>query len=281
MKKLLLTFLTLLAVTGVAQASHDNALDDIDIDIVSDHGRHFATFPLRSSNYSVFRAYLEAVPEQNYRIRVRNRGPERIGLVIAVDGRNIISGQRSDLRPDERMYILGPYQSQEYSGWRTSRNRVNRFYFTDAGESYSAAFGDYSAMGVIAVAAFREQPRYHSPQQWDEGRDKSGSRSRKNAPAPGAQKHGQFSDEAGTGYGHDEYSPSRRVSFDPERRAFARYFLKYEWRETLCDKGIADCRRRPANRMWRDAWADPGYAPPPPRHTDNRRRQPWFFNWRW
>ena len=62
---------------------------------------------------SVFKAYVEAVRDQKYSVRIRNRGNQRIGVVIAVDGRNIISGDRSNLRPDERMYVLGPHQQRD------------------------------------------------------------------------------------------------------------------------------------------------------------------------
>lgn len=39
-----------------------------------------------------------------------------------------------------------------------------------------------------------------------------------------------------------------------------RHFLKYEWRDTLCRKGILDCRTS-RNRFWDD---DAEYAPYPP-----------------
>lgn len=235
----------------------------IEVDIVSDRGRVFPQYPVRrAGGPMVYRAHLEAVQGQRYAIQIRNRTDERIGVVIAVDGRNIISGERSNLRRDERMYVIGPYQQETYEGWRTGRDRVNRFYFTDAGDSYADAWGDHSAMGVIAVAAFREvapPPR----QPWSEGRDdrrefESGLQS-----APPTARGLQRS-EPGTGYGESEWSPSRRVEFDPERRPFARYFLRYAWRDTLCREGVIDCddwRRSPQNRFW-----DPErYAPPPPR----------------
>ena len=103
-----------------------------------------------------YKAYLEAAKGLNYSGQIRNRSNERIGVVFAVDVRNVISGDRSNLSPNERMYVLGPYQQESYEGWRTGKNRVNRFYFTDEGDSYAGAWDDYSAMGVIAVAAFRE-----------------------------------------------------------------------------------------------------------------------------
>lgn len=267
MRAILLTA-ALLAAAATAQGRNSHAIDELDLDIVSDRGRQFDVYPLRNSSDDTMRAYLEAVPGANYSIRVRNRGPHRIGLVIAVDGRNIISGRKSHLRPNERMYILGPWESATYSGWRASTNKVNRFYFTEAEDSYSAAFGDYSAMGVISVAAFREQERYREPQRWNKRSDDY-ERSEKSSRAAPQQK-GRLSDEAGTGYGEDEYSPSVRVEFEPERHAVARYFLKYEWRESLCEMGVTSCRS--SNRLWRDDWRNRGFAPPPPRrHWFSRR----------
>ncbi|MBA4395718.1 MAG: hypothetical protein C0407_19365, partial [Desulfobacca sp.] len=66
--------------------------------------------------------------------------------------------------------------------------------------------------------------------------------------------------QPGTGFGEGQYSPSVRVEFEPEAFSAERHFLKYEWRETLCRKGIMDCRQ-PHNRFW-DERRD--YAPYPP-----------------
>jgi hypothetical protein len=210
------------------------------------------------------RAYVEALKGERYAVRVTNRTGERVGLVIAVDGRNIISGKKSHLRPDERMYILPPHGSGTYEGWRTDRDTVNRFYFTDPGDSYAAAFGDRSAMGVVAVAVFREK-------EIPVAIDRRGSRERSRAPAqqggaPGAESAGpraapqRNGEDAGTGFGEEQYSPVVRVEFEPDPRVAERHFLKYEWRETLCRKGVVDCRWS-GNRFWDD---DDGYAPYPP-----------------
>ena len=89
-----------------------------------------------------------------------NRTAERVGVVIAVDGRNIISGKKSDLKHTEDMYIVDGYGQARYDGWRTDRDTVHRFYFTDTADSYSMrTFEDSSAMGVIAVAVYREKER--------------------------------------------------------------------------------------------------------------------------
>ncbi|MDG4550409.1 MAG: hypothetical protein P9F19_13540 [Candidatus Contendobacter sp.] len=239
---------------------------DVEVEVVSDRSRTLPQYPVREERGGVYKAYLEAARGRNYSIQIRNRTNQRVGVVIAVDGRNIISGDRSDLRPDERMYVLGPYQQESYEGWRTGKNRVNRFYFTEAGDSYSGAWGDYSAMGVIAVAAFRESTRIQ-PQPWSqEGPGYSDQRGLRRAPSSAESAAPRAAPaEPGTGYGEREWSPSRRVEFDPERRPFAQVFLKYAWRETLCRQGVVNCdegRRPPRNRLWNE---DDRYAPPPPR----------------
>jgi hypothetical protein len=161
------------------------------------------------------------------------------------------------------MYILGPYETGQYRGWRTGSDRVNRFYFTDAGDSYAAAFGDGSAMGVIAVAVYPEVERIIIPPPAAEhSREKAGAASpqapqAKRAPADSSME------SAGTGYGREELSPSRVVAFEPEARAVETILIKYEWRSTLCRMGIVSCAPpwTPKNRLWDEG----GYAPPPPR----------------
>ncbi len=249
---------------ALARGSHDA----IEVDVVDDRGHEFRQYPVRTRGFAT-RAYVEAKPERNYAIRVRNNTDRRIGLVVAVDGRNIISGAKSDLANDERMYILRPHETAEYEGWRTGKNRVNRFYFTDAGDSYADAFGDNSAMGVIAVAAYPERDRRA---RHDDDRSYS---------AEGRAMKPQ-SAQPGTGFGESEWSPSRRVDFDPERSPIAKHFIKYEWRKHLCRKGIIDCHEhRPPpqeNRFWPGDMHDGVFAPPPP----NRRPSPFGYphdNW--
>jgi len=254
---------------GVAVASEARSWKgsrDVEIEIVDDSGREFRQYPLSgAAKKQSTRAYLEAERGENYGIRVRNRSDHRVGLVIAVDGRNILSGKRSGLARNEKKYILGPHETATYQGWRTSRSRVHRFYFTDAADSYAEAFGDRTAMGVIAVAVYREKLRRSEPPRQPYSEGPRGPRS-KRAPAPGTQGEGR---RPGTGFGESESSPSHRVAFKPENKPSMRRFLKYEWRPTLCRKGVIACRRPyPDNRFWpEDEWAmeDDGFAPHPPR----------------
>jgi hypothetical protein len=235
---------------------------DVSIEIISDNGGAYRSFPAsdrRKNETRIIRKYLEAKKGEDYGIMIRNNSPERLGVVIAVDGRNIITGSRSDLGKNETMYIVNAYEQARYDGWRTTSNEVHRFFFTEPADSYSVrTFADSSAMGVIAVAVYREknwpQPLY------DLSRNeaapavpsmKSDARDRKKALA---------GEEAGTGFGDSRYSPVARVEFEPENVPIQKTLLKYEWRETLCKKGILDCVRERKNRLW----DNDGYAPYPP-----------------
>jgi hypothetical protein len=241
---------------SIAAASAGSA---VDVSIITESGHSLPFYPHRSTP-GIKKVYAEAVRGDHYRIVVRNNLNRRVGVVVAVDGRNIISGQKSWLSNGERMYVLDPHAVNEYSGWRTGQDRVNRFFFTDAPDSYAAAFGDQSAMGVIAVAVYPEVRRVKRPA--DLSTSAPGARPQADAEAK-ASARGEASQSAGTGYGREEYSPSRQVSFEPERRAVETVLIKYEWRETLCRMNVISCGRAtgPApNRLW-DHY---GYAPPPP-----------------
>jgi hypothetical protein len=215
------------------------------------------------------KAYAEAVPDAAYRIRVHNRLARRVGVVIAVDGRNIISGGQSWLGNGERMYVLAPGETQELAGWRTSQDKVNRFYFTTVPDAYAAAFGDTSAMGVVAMAVYPEvAPVRTAPCP---GPRASLDRAAPAAPAPpvleerrsrakaGSGAEARKSEAAGTGYGEEIYAPSREVRFEPVAEARETCCIKYEWRATLVRLGVLREPERPRNRLW-----DAGYCPPPP-----------------
>jgi len=228
-----------------AQARYES--QDVTVEIVDERGRRFEQFPVQTGG-DAYRAYLQAERGETYRIRIRNHTGERLGVVVAVDGRNIISGKRSELDRREPMYVLSPHEREELAGWRTSLDDVHEFYFTDWKDSYAEAFRDRTAKGVIAVAVYREirkEERY-----------------RKSVPPEASAKR---SDEAGTGFGDRRYDPAVRVDFDAERYASSQVFLKYEWRETLCRKAVVRCERgRDRNRFWDDD-DDLAFAPYPPR----------------
>lgn len=266
----------LLGLSLQANARGERRQADVDIEVLDEDGRRLTQYPVRQKGRGLStRAYLQARQGENYAVRVRNNTDYRVGLVIAVDGRNIVSGERSDLAPSERMYILNPYQSAVYEGWRTSRNRIHRFYFTEAEDSYAEAFDDRSAIGVIAVAAYREKARRVPKPGPHEQR--SGRRQGPSSSLAEAEKG------PGTGFGDSEWSPSVRVKFEPERRPITKHFIKYEWRKSLCRKGVIECRRperaEPRNRFW-PGDGNEGFAPYPPGyvHPMNRPERYWLYD---
>jgi hypothetical protein len=241
---------------------------EVTIEVLSDQGNTLLTVPhrdLRKGGIRIIKQYVEARKGEHYSIVIQNRTAERIGVVVAVDGRNIISGKRSDLRSTEDMYLVNAYDQGRYDGWRTDQDTVHRFYFTDPGDSYSMrTFSDISSIGVIAVAAYREKDR-PCPRQEEMGKQES-------APAAPSASSGERSkslaardEAAGTGFGESRFSPTVRVAFDPERTPFQKTLVKYEWREVLCRKGIVHFGTNTGSRLW-----DEGeYAPCPPAYRGN------------
>ncbi len=244
---------TLVAVSVLLVGTHVQAETGnvVDVRIISDSGGEFSryrTYPGSAQDGKYF--YLEAVKGNRYSIRVTNRSDRRIAVVIAVDGRNIINGQKSDLRRSERMYVIGPYETDTFEGWRTGLDRTNRFYFTEPSDSYAEkVFADGSAMGTIALAVFRErvpEVSFHSRMK-EAPAGAAPSPSMEGRSAGTVEKKDK---QAGTGFGETTYSPARVVQFDPEHAPAEKVVLKYEWRSELCRKGIAPCG--PGNRFWPD-----------------------------
>lgn len=252
----LAVILLAVVVMSCASPAYSHRRDGVQVEVVSDGSGSLGTIPhkeFRQSGTWVRKQYLEAQRGDNYSIVVRNPLAQRVGVVIAVDGRNIISGGMSSLGSNERMYILGPYESATLEGWRTDLQSVNRFYFTDVPDSYAVrAFGDTSAMGVISVAVFREKVRPVFRY--------GGKMKKELAPGPARGSAQSSVDEAaGTGFGDKQYSPVVEVAFEPESVPLEKVLIKYEWREALCSKGILSCRPNAGNRIW-----DNDFTPYPP-----------------
>jgi hypothetical protein len=242
------------------ETGHMARWNDVDVRIVSDGGSEFAKYRThtrvpRDGKYF----YVEAVKGDRYSIQVTNRSDRRIGLVIAVDGRNIVSGKKSDLARNERMYVIGPYETNTFEGWRTGMDRTNRFYFTEQSDSYAEkVFADASAMGTIALAVYREKlPEVtqfkDTPMRMKEAPSAAAPRAAGESGSAD-RAEAKTSEQAGTGFGETTHSPARVVEFEPERTVVEKIVMKYEWRSELCKKGIISgpgggaCG--PANRFW-------------------------------
>ncbi len=263
--KYMLLLLAML-VTTYSHASYWNpspqytSYSPVTIEIIKDHGRSFTQYRAASHRNHVQRTYLEAEKGSHYSIRVRNTSNRRVGLVIAVDGRNILTGKKSWLGNHEKMYILDPYETSTYTGWRTAKNRINRFYFTSSDNSYADAWGDRTAMGVIAIAVYEEK---HRPHYYNKKHKQSSPKRQM-----GKSRRGYLAEEsAGTGFGEEEYSPTVNVTFKAKNKPIIKHFIKYEWRKSLCKRGVINCHNyrddRGDNRFWPED-SNHGYAPYPP-----------------
>lgn len=145
------------------------------------------------------RHYFQAFKGRNYSLVIRNTTGRRVGVVIAVDGVNVVNGERSNPDRHEPMYVLDPWEQADIRGWRTSLSEVRRFVFVDEERSYASRTGQANGdMGWIRVVAFREVERtpwlggwYRSrPPYRDERSNEPGAgelgRGGAASPAPGA-----------------------------------------------------------------------------------------------
>lgn len=246
--------------------------------------------PLYVRGGSWDRTYFQAFKGKNYSLVISNQTGERVGVLIAVDGLNVVNGQRSALAAGEAMYVLSPYESATIRGWRTSLNDVRRFVFVDEERSYASRTDQASGdMGWIRVLSFREkaplvwrepQPRLRDQRQEWRGDGARAEREElgKEAPPPAsaapevqrgdlrAQKSGEMnrmapqSDAApGTGWGDQRYDPVGRTEFTAVRRPVDHLVLRYEYASGLRALGI-DLRER---RVWQRERGELGFAQPP------------------
>ena len=263
-----------LAVTPAARASSawQSSADGrlVDVEVLVDGN----SAPLYWKSGAWDRRYFQAFRGRNYSLAVTNQTGQRVGVLIAVDGLNVVSGDRSSLTNTEPMYVLGPYERAVIRGWRTSLRDVRRFVFVDEEHSYAEGSGQANGdMGWIRVLSFRER----APQVWIEPRRQSddegtpyGSREqqRDEAAAPkgegGETGNGKqrapaptHADEAkpqaesfrglqvpapesnpGTGWGDRSWDPVERTVFLAAWSATDRITLRYEYASGLAALGI-------------------------------------------
>jgi hypothetical protein len=228
------------------------------------------------------RYYLEARKGCRYTVRLSNRTGERIGVVLTVDGLNVISGQRD--RGPGRMYVLDPWRHATIQGWRSSLQDVRRFTFVDEKASYAARSNKANAhMGWIEVSAYREKRRWHHRPLRDDDAKSSADRpseagdrtaraeSAPSAPEPMAEDEaraqGKSSARArsypGTGWGPRAHDPVVLVDFRPERSPAQQTALRYEYRRALVALGVLPSPHAPHDRLSERDRGESGFAPPP------------------
>jgi hypothetical protein len=231
------------------------------------------------------RFYFQAFKGRNYALSIHNRSGERVGVLIAVDGLNVVNGERSGLSAGEPMYVLGPWESAVIRGWRTSLSEVRQFVFVDEERSYAERTGQANGdMGWIRVLSFRE----NRPLAWGgvrkfydgQGGDERGqaqptpeagepmarkSAERDNATRSEVGAKDQLAPSApenfpGTGWGERRGDPVRRVQFNPMLQATDHLVLRYEYESGLRALGIFPDRRY---RLRERESGQMGFAQPP------------------
>jgi len=263
------------------------------------------TAPLYPAPDGSGRFYLEARRGARYAVHVTNRSPQRVGVVVAVDGLNAISGEIESAavagpgaRPG-RMYVLDPWNDVTVRGWRTSLDEVRRFTFIDEQSSYAARSNKANRkMGWIEVRVYRERPAHVRRQPWTPEIDSRRERERDEAPAAAGRTEGTTapSDAAaappaakstsgararaeeaaptlggrrdaypGTGWGARENDPVTVVRFDPESYPADTVTLRYEYRAALVRLGVLPRHGYERDRLVERDDARGGFARPPVR----------------
>jgi hypothetical protein len=235
-----------------------------------------ARTPLYAAVDGSGRYYLQAREGCRYAVVLANRTAERLGVVLNVDGLNVVSGQKDDGRG--RMYVLDPWSTTTVQGWRTSLEGVRRFTFVDERASYAARSGKANRkMGWIEVAVFRERGARllaGKNETDDAGRARDQKRTAEaagppaSAAAPEAAAPHRERDSAGarsfpgTGWGAATRDRVVLVDFDPEETPSDRVTLRYEYRRALVALGVVP-REAPRDRLRDRDRAEGGFAPPP------------------
>jgi len=235
--------------------------------------------------------YIEAIPHQEYAVRLTNRTGERVAVALSLDGLNSIDAKATSAQESSK-WILAPYETVTIDGWQTSNQTARRFFFTTEEKSYGAWLGKTKNLGVVAAAFFRERrpptvsrsfsslwggDSRDSERKDESARPEAGGRAAaENAPAPSsaepqrqnAQKKSKLSEEnAATGIGREVDHEVTRVAFEAESSPAAVTELRYEYHEALVRLGVLPRPFHPADPLDRReqarGFSDSGFAPDP------------------
>lgn len=247
--------------------------------------------PLYAAPDGSGRLYFEARRGARYAIRLHNRSHERLGVVVQVDGLNVISGDRTATSwlgsNPGRMYVLDPWDQTDIQGWRTSLDEVRRFTFVEEERSYAARSGQANnKMGWVEIAVYRERNRAVArPYPWppevsqrDRTKDEDARADGAEPPPPRASKPaekgagaGAYGESArrpesqypGTGWGQATDDRVVVVDFEPERTPAQRTTLRYEYASGLRALGIDVRPVYTRDRLRERDRAQGGFAKPP------------------
>ncbi|HEX7438229.1 MAG TPA: hypothetical protein VF308_16105 [Caldimonas sp.] len=275
-RRALLTLLAAAAATACSSPPAAAVGSLVDVQIVDrGRGETLPTWRHRGASYVAGR------PGDRYAVRLTNRSPGRVLVVLSVDGVNAVSGETAAV--SQTGYVLAPYQSAEITGWRKSYSEAAAFYFTALPDSYASRTGRPDNVGVIGAAVFRErvpeavggwfQP---APSVAKESAASGRIDAQRQAPATAAadaaapsqggarRSESEFAarDEKklGTGHGEREYSPTSQTAFERTSSQPAEVVqVRYDSYANLLASGVIP-RPRP---MPRQPDAFPSFVPDP------------------
>ncbi len=214
-------------------------------------------------------------PGDSYAVRLRNRGPERVLVVLSVDGINAISGQTAD--PRQAGYVLEPWQSADITGWRKSLQAVAGFVFVDPKDSYAARTGRPDNVGVVGIAVHRERERIHdaaairphvqrpprAPMQAPEPASARGPGVQAQSAEIAAAAAPAQRQRIGTGHGAIVHESTWSTHFDRDPRPVQVTELRYDTPAALSARGIRLPRRAIATTFDAPRAFPGGFVPDP------------------
>lgn len=197
--------------------------------------------------------WLPGEPGHRYAVRLRNTGPQRVLVVLSVDGVNAITGQTADTR--QAGYVLSPWQELDVEGWRKSMGTVAGFVFVDPSDSYATRTGRPDNVGVIGIAVYDEKPTAtgiariadahpSTPRMERQPQPAAQARSAEAAAAPTADTAARGYSPApaapslGTGHGRIESSQAHTTTFARQSRPAQVVQLRYDTWQGLLAQGV-------------------------------------------
>ena len=192
------------------------ASGEVEVQLLPDRGKPLL-LTRDGPNRWVFRGSTVALVGNSYSVSLRNRTPERLKVVVGVDGVNIYHRDPIVGRADRDVgSILSGWSERLLRGWQLDHETAQRFVFSPPEWSEGQGRTD-SQIGTIVVHVYRErQVHWHEHGDFDDRprlKEESSTERRRAPSAP-----------IGTTTGDDVSSPVRTVRFEsrttyPEARA--------------------------------------------------------------
>ncbi|PRQ09849.1 hypothetical protein [Enhygromyxa salina] len=261
----------------------------VSLQLQSPHGGEFPSFRHGGD------VWIAGSEGERYSLRLQNHSPERVEVVVSVDGRDVISGRLGDYAK-QRGYVIDPFGVLVIEGYRQSLDNVAAFRFADLADSYSARLGTPVHVGIIGVAAFAEKVRSRRhkqplapidgdpfpgedagvalpPSSVVSGADKArrSAEKRGEAGSSGGWAAPEQPNSLGTEYGESTFAPVEEVSFKRKhnKKPDQLLVLRYDSIDGLRSRGVVFDDRpvhRPVRTWDREPRRPSGrdFAPPPP-----------------